>query len=180
MLRILAKGGDIVTEAHTKELISRAYVNALAARVGMTVATSSLDYGFDGTFKDIEYNEQTKEYSETGFGIDFQLKSTINAIPDKGVIKYHLEVKNYHKLIQSRVGTPRILIVYSMPREENLWLTVNEEETTFRKCAWWCSLKGYPEVENKKEIVINIPFSQQLTPEKLAEMMKRVKEGGAL
>ena len=45
-----------MTEAHTKELISKAYVNALAARVGMTVANSSLDYGFDGTFKDIEYD----------------------------------------------------------------------------------------------------------------------------
>ena len=51
-----------MTEAHTKELISKAYVNALAARVGMTVANSSLDYGLDGTFKDIEYDVETKEY----------------------------------------------------------------------------------------------------------------------
>ena len=83
-----------MTEAHTKELISRAYVNALAARVGMTVANASLDYGFDGTFKDIEYDEETNEYGETGFGIDFQLKATINASPNNGVIKYNLEVKN--------------------------------------------------------------------------------------
>lgn len=137
-----------MTEAHTKELISKAYVNALAARVGMTVANSSLDYGFDGTFKDIEYDAATKEYGETGFGIDFQLKATINASPKNGVIKYSLEVKNYHKLIKTRVGTPRILIVYSMPREKDMWLTVNNEETLLRRCAWWCSLKGHPEVEN--------------------------------
>ena len=68
-----------MTEAHTKELISKAYVNALAARVGMTVANSSLDYGFDGTFKDIEYDAATKEYGETGFGIDFQLKAIYTA-----------------------------------------------------------------------------------------------------
>ena len=169
-----------MTEAHTKELISRAYVNAIAARAGMTVAISSLDYGLDGTFKDIEYDARTREYSETGFGIDFQLKATVNAHPKNEVIKYSLEVKNYHKLIQSHVGTPRILIVYSMPREEDLWLTVKEEESSFRKCAWWCSLKGYPDVDNKKRVVIDIPLSQQLTPEKLAEMMKRVKEGAAL
>ena len=147
-----------MTEAHTKELISKAYINALAARVGMTVATSSLDYGFDGTFKDIEYDARTKEYSETGFGIDFQLKATVNANPKNGVIKYSLEVKNYHKLIQSHVGTPRILIVYSMPREEGLWLSVNAEETSFRKCAWWCSLKGLRKDKNRKHVVINIPI----------------------
>lgn len=169
-----------MTEAHIKELISRAYVNALAARAGMTVAISSLDYGFDGTFKDIEYDARTREYSETGFGIDFQLKATVNARPKNEVIKYSLEVKNYHKLIQSRVGTPRILIVYSVPREEDLWLAVKTEETSFRKCAWWCSLKGHPEVDNKERIVVDIPLSQQLTPEKLIEMMRRVKEGVAL
>lgn len=169
-----------MTEAHTKELISKAYVNALAARVGITVANSSLDYGFDGTFKDIEYDAETKEYGETGFGIDFQLKATINASPKNGVIKYSLEVKNYHKLIKTRVGTPRILIVYSMPREKDMWLTVNNEETLLRKCAWWCSLKGYPEVENKERVVIDIPLNQQLTPEVLVQLMQKVKEGVAL
>lgn len=67
-----------------------------------------------------------------------------------------------------------------MPREEDLWVTVNTEETLFRKCAWWCSLKGYPETNNKETIVIDIPLSQQSTPEKLTEMMKRVKEGAML
>jgi len=169
-----------VTEAHVKELISRAYVNALAARVGMTVATSSLDYGFDGTFKDIEYDARTKQYSETGFGIDFQLKATINALPKNGVIKYSLEVKNYRKLIKTRVGTPRILIVYSMPREDNLWMTVNNEETLLRKCAWWCSLKGYPDVDNTERVVVDIPLVQQLTPEALAGLMEKAKEGAEL
>lgn len=169
-----------MTEAHTKELISKAYVNALAARVGMTVANSSLDYGLDGTFKDIEYDVETKEYGETGFGIDFQLKATVNALPKKGVIKYSLEVKNYHKLIKTHVGTPRILIVYSMPRDKDMWLTVNDNETLLRKCAWWCSLQGYPEVENKERVVIKIPLTQQLTPEVLIELMQKVKEGVAL
>lgn len=166
-----------MTEAHTKELISKAYVNALAARVGMTVANSSLDYGLDGTFKDIEYDAETREYSETGFGIDFQLKATINALPKSEVIKYSLEVKNYHKLIKTHVGTPRILIVYSMPSNKDMWLTVNNEETMLRKCAWWCSLKGYPEVDNKNRVTIEIPLTQQLTPEVLIELMKKVKEG---
>lgn len=169
-----------MTEAHIKELISRAYVNALAARVGMTIATSSLDYGFDGTFKDIEYDSRTKQYSETGFGIDFQLKATINALPKNGVVKYSLEVKNYHSLIKTQIGTPRILIVYSMPKDNKSWVKVNTEETLLRKCAWWCSLKGLPNVNNKEKIVIDIPLAQQLTPETLIMLMNKVKEGAEL
>lgn len=169
-----------MTEAHIKETISRAYVNAIAARVGMTVATSSLDYGFDGTIKDVEYDPVTKQHSETGFGIDFQLKATVNVAPKNGVVKYNLEVKNYRTLIKTLVGTPRILIVYSMPREENDWMAVGPDETAFRKCAWWCSLKGFPEVSNKKCITVEIPMSQQLTPAALADLMKKVKRGSEL
>ena len=68
-----------MTEAHIKEQISRSYVNVLAARVGMTISIASQDYGFDGTFRDIEYDTVAKEYGETGFGIDYQLKATVNA-----------------------------------------------------------------------------------------------------
>ena len=39
---------------------------------------------------------------------------------------------------------------------------------------------GYPEVENKERVVIEIPLTQQLTPEVLIELMQKVKEGVAL
>ena len=67
-----------------------------------------------------------------------------------------------------------------MPREKDMWLTVNNEETFLRRGAWWCSLKGHPEVENKERVVIDIPLDQQLTPEVLVQLMQRVKEGVAL
>ena len=166
-----------MTEAHTKETISVAYVHALAARVGMSVATSSHDYGLDGTFKDVEYDPRTKQHDETGFGIDFQLKATINAKPKDGVIKYSLEVKNYNRLIKTNVGTPRILIVYSMPQDSTLWMSIGPDETILRKCAWWCSLKGFPEVNNKNRVLVEIPMTQQLTSEELQTLMNKVKEG---
>lgn len=166
-----------MTEAHIKEQISRSYVNVLAARAGMTISTASLDYGFDGTFKDIEYDPETREYGETGFGIDYQLKATINAKEKDGYIKYSLEVKNYRKLIKTRVGAPRILIVYSMPKDSSQWVSVGNEETALRKCAWWCSLKGLPEVGNSDRVTVAIPANQQLTPEVLEVLMNKVKEG---
>ncbi len=166
-----------MTEAHTKEQISRSYMGVLAACAGMTISTASQDYGIDGTFKDVEYDPAAKEYSETGYGIDYQLKATVNASVKNGVIKYSLEMKNYRKLIQTRVGTPRILVVYAMPKETNKWVAVNKDETTLQKCAWWCSLKGKPEVNNKERVTVSIPVNQQLTPESLKEMMDKVKDG---
>lgn len=169
-----------MTEAHIKEQISRSYVNVLAARVGMTISTASQDYGFDGTFRDIEYDPVAKEYGETGFGIDYQLKATVNAKEKDGSVKYSLEVKNYRKLIKTRVGTPRILIVFSMPKDCSHWVTVGNEETILRKCAWWCSLKGLPEVNNSDRVTVTIPANQQLTPDSLRELMNKVKEGAEL
>lgn len=166
-----------MTEAHAKEQISRSYMGVLAACAGMTISTASQDYGIDGTFKDVEYDPVAKEYSETGYGIDYQLKATVNAKVKDGVIKYSLEMKNYRKLIQTRVGTPRILVVYAMPKEEKQWVIVEKKETTLQKCAWWCSLKGRPEVGNKERITVSIPANQQLTPESLKEIMSKVKDG---
>ena len=169
-----------MTEAHKKDLISTAYVSAIAARVGMTVANSSRDYGFDGTFKDIEYDEVAKEYGETGFGIDFQLKSTVNAKVIGDFVKFSLKARNYRQLIKTDVGTPRILIVYSMPRDETEWVSVNTNDTVLRNCAWWYSLRGLPEVSNQESVVVNIPRENQLTPVILRELMKKVKEGVAI
>lgn len=169
-----------MTEAHIKEKISLSYVTALAAHAGMSVATSSLDYGFDGTFRDITYDEREKRYGESGYSIDFQLKSTVNVSLNNGFVEYNLEVKNYNQLIKTNVGSPRILIVYSMPSDSLSWITVSRNETVFRKCAWWCSLKGFPEINNKKTVKIKIPEMQQLSSDTLRELMNKTKEGAEL
>lgn len=166
-----------MTEAHIKELISNSYVIGIAARAGITVTKPTLDYGIDGTFKDVEHDKIHKRYRETGFSIDFQLKATTNTKPQNGIIKYKLEVKNYNDLIEINVGTPRILIVYDMPKNSNDWIIVEGNKTIFKKCAWWCSLKGLPNVSNKESIVIEIPQNNQLTPEALITLMQKVKNG---
>ena len=103
-----------VTEAHIKEQISSAYAKAIAAQAGVIFREySSIDYGFDGKFSEVFYDEENKRYSESGFGIDVQIKATTNITSENGKLIYDLEVKNYRDLIKTNVGTPRILIVYS-------------------------------------------------------------------
>lgn len=169
-----------MTEAHIKESISKSYVKALAARAGISISTPDPDYGIDGTFRRAEYNTALKQYLDSGFCLDYQLKASINVEHSYGYIKYNLDIKNYRDLIVKNLPNPRILIVYEMPRDVNFWITVKNNETIFKTCAWWYSLEGQPEVANKNSVLIEIPDNQQFTPESLKELMQKVEAGVAL
>lgn len=169
-----------MTEEHRKELLSVAYIKAIAGYTGMITTSRDLDYGWDGTICDTEYNPESKTYDESGFKIDYQLKSTVNIIQKNGVIKYDLNVENYNKLIKDNIPNPRILILYVIPKDESERLVVSDNNATLRKCAWWCTLRGKDKTENKETVRIDIPESQRFTPQVLEELMKQVKEGADL
>ena len=169
-----------MTEAHIKEDISMAYVKQISAYAGMSCDKVERDYGIDGCINDQEYSADRKRHWQTGFRIDFQLKATVNAKPKDGIILYDLAVKNYRDLINTSIGTSRILILYIMPKEMTEWLDFTERETCLRKRAVWCSLRGLPDTNNKKTVRIEIPEKQWLTSEEIIRMMAIVKGGGWL
>lgn len=75
---------------------------------------------------------------------------------------------------------PMILILYVMPRNEKDWFHVSPEKTEMQRCAWWCSLQGYPDTNNKDTIRISIPMDQILTPNVLNELLNKVRRGEPL
>lgn len=170
----------LLTEQVIKEQLSRAYTESISAYAGIMCSKPQYDYGIDGTFQDVEYDAVYKRYSETGFGIDFQLKASVNVTNKKGYIIYDLEVKNYRDLIKTKIGTPRILILYSLPRDRSTWIEHLSDGMIMRKCAWWCSLKGMNDVNNKEKIRITIPENQILTSSELIRLMSKVKGGADL
>lgn len=169
-----------MTEQHIKEELSFAYTQAISAYAGMKCEQRTKDYGIDGSIHDIKYYKARKRYGESGFSIDFQLKATVNAKIVRGIIKYDLEVKNYRDLIDTEVGNPRILILYCLPREKEEWVNILNDELKLRKCAYWCSLRGYPDVANKERIRIAFPDTQRFTTDELIRLMGLVKGGAAL
>lgn len=172
-----------MTEQHIKEQLSRAFVRAISANAGFILRKYEVDYGLDGKFSDVVYEEDCtghKRYSENGFGIDFQLKATTNIVPKDGYLIYDLEAKNYNDLVKTCVGTPRILIVYSMPKDRNQWLEISQQAIILKKCAWWCSLKGLPSTKNNIKKRIKIPDSQLLTTQELSRLINLVKGGAEL
>lgn len=171
-------GVYMLTEEHIKEGLSRAYVLAVAHRAGFNISKSEFDYGIDGTFKEVVIRGNRR--APGGFSIDYQLKSTTNVEFAEGFIKYKLESKNYNDLVEINTATPRILILFVLPKDDSQWLNINCESTILKNCAWWCSLKGKEPTKNKQKVTIEIPKEQLLTAETLCTLMERVKKGEEL
>lgn len=168
-----------MTEELRKQQYGRAFILALAAQSGMNHTIPENDFGVDGVFRSVSYDPKRKRYYDDGCTIDYQLKSTVDVQLVDGAIKYDLEAKNYQDLILNRM-MPMILVLYIMPRKEEEWFSVNEEESILKRGAWWCSLRGEPEKLNSSTVRISIPVNQLLTPDALTELMNKVRKGEAL
>lgn len=168
----------MLTEEHIKEGLSKAYVSAVANKAGMNCEINGrqFDYGIDGTFSDVRILPNGRR-SESGFKIDFQLKSTVNIRVEDSEVIYSLNAKNYNDLVETAVGTPRILIVLALPQESDDWLSINEERLLLKKCAWWCSLRGKERTNNTASVNIHIPRDQILTVNEITRIMELVKAG---
>lgn len=166
-----------MTEEHKKECLGAAYTRVVVSNAGFNICVSEHDYGFDGKILDVEYDEEYRRHSESGFQIDFQLKSTVCYEIKDNLIIYDIEVKNYRDLIKTNPGNPRILILYLMPQEKKEWVVSDKDKMILKHGAWWCSLKGMPEIKNKDRKRIKIPIENFLSVDALINMMKRVKEG---
>src|SRR5437899_878490 len=115
----------LLTRNHRQEALCRAYVQAIAARCGMSLGISQPDYGIDLTLNDIEIIDGRR--SESGHKLDVQAKSTVAAMGRTGTIYYDLDAKAYEMLRRVIPGRYRILVVLVLPRDERMWTDQTEE-----------------------------------------------------
>lgn len=154
------------------ELLSKAYVDAIAASVGAQVGILRYDnQSVDGTFT----------YSAGRCPkIDFQLKSTYaHDFDTTGKLPFPLSIKNYDDLRSERC-TPIILIVLTMPKEEDLWLGHDETALLIRKCAYWKSLASEPDAGTTSSKTVYVDKSSPLSPKVLRELLDKVERNVAL
>lgn len=167
-----------ITVQHQKESLGQAYVRAIVAKAGYNVSVSEHDYGVDGLIKDVI--NRGDRYFETGFGINFQLKSSVNVTFEENYLVYDLESKNYNDLVYETEMLPNILILFAMPREESQWLSFDRNQLSIRNCAWWCSFAGLEPTDNKETKRVKIPIDQVFSPDGLLDIMNKVKGGQQL
>jgi Domain of unknown function (DUF4365) len=159
----------ILTDPDRKEALSRAYVGVIAAGAGYS--TYVPEYGRDSI--------------DLGFGaggamrprLEVQLKATINFSAREGKFKFSLKKKNYDDL---RVPTqvPRILVVLALPRRQTSWLDISGKRLVLRRCAYWTSLQGEPELPDGQENrTILIPSTNVFDVEGLKTLMEKARRG---
>jgi hypothetical protein len=154
-----------------KELLSLAYVKAVAATVGLGLYTpypddDSVDIGLaasgiKGTIRSPR--------------LELQAKATArDLLYDDGLIHFPLTIKNYDDLRPVNLMVPRILVVMLVPEDINQWLEISDEQLLIRHCAYWCSLRELPETSNPNNITVYVPILQRFDVAGLSAIMERI------
>ncbi len=156
---------------HRMELLSKAYVRAVAAQAGFACDDVHSDFGIDLTVRNIALNGG--RFVDLGPLVDIQLKSTtIAGVRYKNQeIHYDLTVKNYNDLRMETINRqPRLLVLFIMPDDEEKWLTQTDQTTTIRHCAYFVSLLGAAATQNERTVTVAIPASNLFSAELLNEL----------
>jgi hypothetical protein len=106
---------------HLLDELATAYVQAVAAVAGATIAVSRKDYGVDGTLKHIVKAAGDK-FIESGYPVDFQLKGTTTATQNNSKITYDLKVRNYNLIAERELlASPYYLFLVCFSANAQDW-----------------------------------------------------------
>jgi hypothetical protein len=159
----------LLAPSDREEALSRAYVHAIAAGAGYVVAT--MDFDRDGVDVEIKAGGAMRP------SVALQLKATVN-LGDavEGVFRFPLRRRNYD-LLREQTQVPRLLVILSLPGDEDDWLRVTAEQLVLRRCMFWTSLAGFPETENRESVTVSIPSANHLDVESLRRLMELSRLG---
>jgi len=161
-------GDQLLTDNDRKEHLSLAYIRTIAAKVGYATG----QYDIDRNSVDLLVSAAGDSMNPT---VGMQMKATSSAEWKDGSLPFVLKRKNYDDLRSNSVF-PKILVVFTLPSEEDDWLNWTEDRILVRRCAWWLSLKGYPPIESDSKTVY-VPETQPLGPQQLTDIMERARRG---
>ena len=138
----------LLDENNIKCELSYAYLHAVAARVGCECQIAGRHSDGMGVDARVHVRHQFQADSVSRFTVDVQLKSTSAEMAyDGDRIVYRLGRKNYDELRDTRVPHAQILVVFFLPGNAAEWLACDEGALVAKKCAYWLSLHGAPQIE---------------------------------
>ncbi len=163
-----------MTENEQKQQLSFAYIHAVAARAGFACERPDVDddsvdlvIAAQGRINDRAILKSPR--------IELQVKATAVDELSNGHLAFPLPLKNYNDLREETL-VPRLLVVLQLPLDADRWLAQSEEEMISRRCAFFVSLLGRPESENKSKVTVHVPRVNRITVESLLGMMERVSQ----
>ena len=156
--------------------LSYAYLHAVAAKAGMSCRdgnrhedNNGVDAQLTAWLPPVDVNILTE------VDIKIQLKATIADPGDDGTnFLYRLTGANrYNDLRSETIGIARVLVVLFLPKNVVEWLDHKPEQLVLRRCAYWQSLRGAPQIESDSA-VIKLPKTQHFSPEGLTQLVGRL------
>ena len=133
----------MLTIPHCKESLSRAYITAVVGKsLNNLWWDAEYDYGVDGFVRKL--TRRGTRVTQTGFGFDFQAKSTTNWTKDNGEIVYDLEADAFNDLAARSAeprGLPLLLVLMCLNPDDQLWLHTDQDNLILRNCAYWYQIK---------------------------------------
>ncbi|MCD9527555.1 DUF4365 domain-containing protein [Photobacterium carnosum] len=163
------QGGSLTS--HSKELVSISYMFAICAQTGLNLSDPKLDNdGVDITLRGKGY----KNYAWSKPKVDIQLKCTrfkrSNIDFKKRTLSFQIKKENYNELTD--VEYPSILVINTVPKNQDHWIKQNNHSLGLRYNCYWYSLMGENEL-SKGSKILKIPLSQKLTPEAVLWLMEQ-------
>ena len=80
-------------------------------------------------------------------------------------------------MLRIETQTPRLLVVLDLPKCEEQWVTITEDELVMRRRAYWLNLRGFEEKENRSSVTVEIPVSNLFDVMNLQALMEQSREG---
>jgi Domain of unknown function (DUF4365) len=153
---------------HLVDELATAYIQAVAATAGCTIAIQRKDYGIDGTLRYVTPSDDG--FHETGFPVDFQLKGTSIDEADGDEVVFDLKVANYNKIVaRSPKSAPYYLLLICFPHGPVEWCRVSDEELVLAARAyWWTEVGARALLRSTKRI--RIPNTQRLSNDAIVRM----------
>jgi hypothetical protein len=115
---------------------------------------------------------------DTSLQLDLQLRNTTRASITEEEVKLDLDVETYNYLRTRDSFWPRVLVVLVMPAEEAHWVNQSPDELAIRHCAYWLSLRGYPDTPVRCSIRVGSPLASLFSVEAINARMERIQERG--
>ena len=161
---------ELLTREDRQELLSRAYVHAVAAGAGFT----TLLYDLDRTGIDVQIQAGGTMRSQ----LALQLKATtvLRRMEDGLHFSFRLRTPHYDWL-RGPAQVPRLLVVLDMPEDENQWITLTDSGLLLRRKAYWVDLKNHKEVE-RDSVTVHIPVENVFDVDAVKKLLERSREGG--
>jgi hypothetical protein len=159
--------------------LATAYIQAVVAAAGATMAVSRLDYGVDGTIREIvrATKKRSTQYKfiPSGFPVDFQLKGTSIAVAKDGYVTYDLKARNYDLIVgRPSQDTPLYLFLVCFHQEIDNWLAIDSEKLVLNASAYWWR-EGSGQTKNATTVRLHIPTTSLLTADAMLDLLDTSK-----